>query len=267
MQDIDFLPVQYRRQHVQRQSKPWRIVVVAAFALLLAAGAVGQFRSKRRAEEELAAITPQYDAVVARNDELAKMRQELETLRLDAELFTYLRHPWPRTQLLRALLEPLPEAIELQRLQITREAVQGQTATERRSRSERQAEAEEAEKLPPAQRDLKQLREQFDVTQTVVQISGTTGDSAALHVYVAVLNGAGLFDKAEIDSFDRLDAPGDPRWEFQATLRVHPGYGQPGGPDKPPELASLDDKTLENSLAENQLWAVYERAVYEGAVR
>lgn len=233
MQDVDFLPVKYRQKRVRRQSQPLRVVVVAVFGVLLAVAAFDQQGRKREADTELAKIMPRYDLAVGQNRRLAGLHTRLAPARDAAELFTYLRHPWPRTQLLAALLAPLPEGITLDRLQITRQSPQRQLRPERRRRTENEAQDDDLQKLPAAARDLKRLRDEFDKTPTLVLISGTTGESAAVHGYLGALTGSYLFSKAELDSLESAEDGRAGVLEFSATLTVRPGYGQPGGPDGP----------------------------------
>lgn len=235
MQDIDFLPVHYRQKRVQRQSQPWRVFAVAVFAALLAAAVFNQQGRSRRAETELAAIMPQYDLAVGQNRKLAGLHDKLSPARNTAELSTYLRHPWPRTQLLAAVLAPLPDGISLDQIHVTADTPQNRPRPERRFRAESEPQDDQLDKLPPAARDLIRLRDEFDKTGTVVLLSGTTGESAAVHRYLGELGGSDLFAKAELDS---LDSPEDGRagtLQFRATLTVRPGYGQPDGPTGPGE--------------------------------
>jgi hypothetical protein len=238
MQHIDFLPVQYRQRDVRRQLQPRRIVVVIVFAALLAAAVVSQQDRKRQAEKQLAAIQPQYDLAIRQNRKLAEVWAELDTARNAAELFTYLRHPWPRTQILAALLAPLPEAITLETLQIAPEVSggrrqgsgsRGQAADHQSAISNQQS----LDKLPPAARDLKRLRDEFDNAKTVVTISGITSDSAALYRYLGGLGGTSLFTRANLNSLDSAENEPAGALRFRATLVVRPGYGQPGGPTGP----------------------------------
>ena len=230
MQEIDFLPVQYRQKHVQQRFQPWRIVVVAAFAVLLSTAVFSQHARKTRAEKQLAALIPQYDLAVGQNRKLAELQAQLTPARNTAELFTYLRHPWPRTQLLDALLAPLPEGITIERLQIAGEAPQSPLSPARRASLRDEAEGGRVDKLPPAAGDLKRLRDEFDATTVVVSIAGVTRDSAALHRYLDELGHAKLFTKAELDDLEggKTDPAGGA--VFRARLTVRPGYGQPGGP-------------------------------------
>jgi len=233
MQDLDFLPAQYRQKHAQRQSQPWRIMIALIFAGLLATAAFSQHVHRLHVEEELATITITYDLALSQADKLSELQTELQSARATAELYTYLRHPWPRTQLLAALVAPMPDEVTLGQLHISHEMRQDPVRTDRRSRSKAKAEEEEIEKLPPAVRDLKRLRDQFDKMETLVQISGTTSESAALYRYLSELGNDRLFDKAGLDSIENVEGESGPSLRFDATLIVRPGYGQPHGPSGP----------------------------------
>ncbi|NQU24595.1 MAG: hypothetical protein HQ567_25210 [Candidatus Nealsonbacteria bacterium] len=239
--NIDFLPAQYHERSVRRRSQPWHIVVVAAFVTLLFAAILSQNFQTRRTRDQLAAVTPMYDAAVARQNRLTDMQSQLHTGRTSAELFTYLRHPWPRTQLLAALVAPLPDEVTLDGLTISRAALPdrayGTVAPEPQLTAEQQKQQHDA--LSPAARDLKLLRESVDKMQTVMLVSGTTTDSAVLHRYLGKLSHCRMFAKAEIDwieaGADRTetsDATGGSQ-KFSATMIVRPGYGQPQGPAAP----------------------------------
>jgi Tfp pilus assembly protein PilN len=230
MRDIDFLPVQYRQKHVQRRSQPWRIVVVTVFAVLLSTAVFSQQSRKMRAQAELAAIGPQYDLAVLQDRELANVYKQLNTARSHAELYTYLRYPWPRTQLLTAVLKPLPEEVTIEELKVTRGVSQDRGSSERRSRPETEGGVTALDDLPPAARDLQRLRNECDQTRTVVSISGLTSESAAWHRYLGELGRVRLFTKAEPESLQTADHGPPGTLQFRATLVVRPGYGQPGGP-------------------------------------
>jgi len=235
MHDIDFLPVQYYQQNVRRQSQPWRIVVVVIFVALVGATTLAQHHRRQYVEAELAAVTPPYELAVGQSTRLAGIQVQLQKARRSAELYTYLQHPWPRTQLLVALLAPLPDNIVFEQLQITREKPLSQAPTERRFRPEKVSEEEDLTKLPPAERDLKALREEFDKMQTVIHISGTTAESGSLHRYLGELGKNDLFAKAELNSLESVEHKGGATMRFKATVFVRPGYGQPGGPTRPPK--------------------------------
>jgi hypothetical protein len=247
--DIDFLPSQYRQKHAQRQSRPWQLVVVIVFGLLLGAAALGYRHGRTQVEAELAAITPPYELAVSQNFQLNQMQPQLQKARSTAELLVYLRHPWPRTQLLVALLAPLPEEVVFEQLHIARERPPVQPLADHHPHPEKPLGEEELSKLTPADRDLRHFREECDKMQTVIHLSGTTAESGALHRYLSELGQNSLFAKANLDSLESLEGKGPAAMKFRATLIVRPGYGQPGGP-KRPEKDIKNTKDSKDSLAQ-----------------
>ncbi len=231
MHDIDFLPIEYHQEHAKRQWKLWRALVVAAFGVILIVAAISQYRSHGRAQAELDAILSQHETAVAQSNELAEMQSELKAARTDAELFTSMRFPWPRSRILAALLAPLPEEVTFEKLDISERKSGPRNPAKRLSKAERKAENEELEKLSPAEQDLGKLRGQLASCQTVVTISGTTSESAALHQYLGQLSRENLFWKATLSSIESDDNDPKGTMRFSATVVVRPGYGQPGGPE------------------------------------
>ena len=238
MHDIDFLPAQYRQQNLRRQSQPWRIVVVLAFVALLVGAGYSQQHRHGRVEADLKAIQPQYQEAIQRQERLAEMQTRLFPVRASAELIAFLRHPWPRTQLLAAVVGPLPEEITLEQLDIRQ-------VTETKTFERRDAEKDEKEQasLPPAARDLELLREECNDARTVVVLLGRTRASAAVHEYLSQLAGHALIAKVELESMENVDRGEVGTLEFQATLLVRRGYGQPGGPAAPANPEELAEAT------------------------
>jgi Tfp pilus assembly protein PilN len=175
---------------------------------------------------QLATVNPQYDLARRQTDQLNKLQAELNDAQADAELITYLRHPWPRTRLLEELLRPLPEEITLTSLQIDQqEPAVG-------SRPGRLVPLEDRQKEPAAEQpasvaDLKQLRGERDQARTIITLEGITSDSSALHHYLSQLNDASLFSNAELESFqvEQIEETGKVL-RFVAKLEVEPGRGQ-----------------------------------------
>jgi hypothetical protein len=234
MNEIDFLPFEYRQKHAQRQSQPWQVVASVAIIALVAVAALAQIHRRRAVENELAIISPAYDAAVNQQNRLADMQTRLKAVKAGAELYTYLHHPWPRSQLLAALVTPLPPEITLQQVQIVRQVSTAPASTEIQPLIDKKAEEEARKALPPAERDLLRLRAQLDPMQTAVILTGTATESAILHRYIGELDATDIFDKAELDCFNSLDnSKGGTAIQFRAVLLVQPGYGQPGGPTSP----------------------------------
>jgi hypothetical protein len=234
MHDIDFLPVEYRQRHAQRQSRPWQIVAAVAIIGLVAAAALTQNHRRRKVQDELAIITPAYEAAVNQQSRLADVQARLKTANAAAGLYTYLRHPWPRSQLLTALARRLPKEITLQQVQILREVATASSAAEVRTPVDKKTEEENYKSLPPAERDSSKLRARLDPLQTVVILAGTATESALLHRYIGDLEATDIFDKAELDCVNSVGSgKGSTVLQFRAVLLVQPGYGQPGGPTGP----------------------------------
>ena len=225
MLNIDFLPAEYRQRVRQRQSQLWRIVVAAAMIVLVAAAAITQHCHRRRVRADLAEVTPAYAAAVALQSRLTDVQRQLDQARACAELYTYLRHPWPRTQLLVAIIEPLPDEITLQRVQILREPADARPPVEGKPQEAAIA------SLLPAQRDLAKLRDRMDPTRTIMILTGTAAGSSTLHRYLGELDATEIFESAELKRFESV--AGGRSLRFQVVLGVQPGYGQLGGPAGP----------------------------------
>jgi len=230
MREIEFLPIEYRQKHARRQSQPWQVVVAAAIVGLVGVAATVQYYARRAAQADLAVITPVYESAVDQRAQIEAAQKRLGFAQDMATLYVYLRHPWPRTQLLAALVNPLPETITLQQIQILRE-MPAQSAAAPRKIADRKTEEARLQAMTPAQRDLEKLAAHSDSLHTIVIITGTATEIAALHAYVSELDATDIFNKAELDCFDTLDdGQNGPLVQFRAVLAVQPGYGQPDGP-------------------------------------
>ncbi len=232
MLDIDFLPAQYRRRRASQQATPWRAIVILAFFGLVGVAAFGQFRQHAALRAELEMIEPQYDQAARTSAQLGSLQDELKHARAAAELLTYLRHPWPRTQLLDALLRPLPDQIVLLELEMGTEVPALRRPRDRGRPPGGGDDSQADAALTPAERDLANLREQYDDLRTVIRFTGATDDSAALHRYLGALARAKLFRSAELESIESIDGAGG-AVRFSAVVSVRPGYGLPGGPAGP----------------------------------
>lgn len=243
MKNVDFLPACYREKSAHRKTQAWRGIVVAAFAALLAAGWLGQLEIRSLVQTQLDDVRRQYDHVTEQGKKIAALQNELREARAEAELLTYLRHPWPRTQLLAAIAAPLTDAITLRKLTLHQdEAVAspfgGLAANNMAAPAGSAADAKAAEAaLPSAERTLKKLRAALDEAPLTVTLEGVSRDSASLHVYIGKLAESDWFSEAELRSVDRLANEEQAALRFVARLVVRPGYGHPKHPPLKPELA------------------------------
>lgn len=228
MHSIDFLPVGYRQSHARRRAQPWQVIVVALFATLIGGSATGQWYAGRHTAGELAAIEPLYARALAQTAELQKLQGDLELARASADLYAYLRHPWPRTRIVDALLAPLPECIAFEELEVSQERLANATTTV--APVDPMALERELTILPPARRDLRKFQEEFDARQTVVSLSGSTDEISTLHAYLGKLAGAGLFSRVGLPQIESSNDKASHRLRFNVRMIVCPGYGQARGP-------------------------------------
>jgi hypothetical protein len=239
--DIDFLPPQYRQRSARRYGRYGRIGAVVACAAMVLLAALGQHRHRQRLLTELTAMEPLVAQVLNQRQELGRLHAQLSTVNALAELYTYLHHPWPRSQLLMAVVAPLPEGVRFEQLHVARELFRTTSLSgEMRHKPERPRE-EEIAKLSPAERDLKRLREELDKTRTVIRIWGTTSDVSTLHEYLGTLAKNELFFKVDLESLEAAERT-DGLAKFRALLVVRPGYGQPDGPTAPAPAPHQTDK-------------------------
>ncbi len=242
MTNIDFLPQRYREKTAIQKTKAWGLVVVALFGSTIAGASVYQHMLRQKVEEQLASVDPLHAAAQARMARLTQLQQKLDRVNASDRFYTYLRHPWPQTQLLAAVVGPLPETITLTELRIVREAPDRVT----RPRGEQAANTQQQESaapLLPADRDLKQLREEQGDRQTVIHISGVTREAADLHKYLAALGASPLIAKTQLHNIESLESAQQANAsQFKAQAVVRPGYGQKGGPESPPNVLATAAK-------------------------
>jgi Tfp pilus assembly protein PilN len=205
MKQIDFLPPRYRERRSAHKSHLWRLLVLVAFGAAVGAAAVGQHFLKRSAAAQVEAVDLAHALALAKNSQFSTLERELAEVRAGAQLYAYLKHPWPRTQILLALAEPLPPELTLTEITVSRESLDEQQRSET-GRQRRRRESEEAEAgLLPWERDLARLREEYDKRRTVVRITGRTSSIDRLNEYLARLSASPLVAQAELSSLESAD--------------------------------------------------------------
>ena len=232
MTNIDFLPARYHERSAQHKTNVWRLAVLAIFTALVGFAAVGQVAVRRQAEAQLVAVGKQYDEVTSANGRLAELQIEFRAARANAEIVTYLRHPWPRTQILAIVAGALPEGVTLTKSTIHQpEATVLQLPTANVQGPEQAANAAAEAAKPAADRDLRRLRQAFDAEPVIVTLEGTSRDEPSLHDYVCTLAQADLFSNVDLRSVERLRDEKATGFGFNVRLALRPGYGQPEGPE------------------------------------
>lgn len=219
-QVIDFLPEEYRRRHRGRRVQAWSLIVAGAVGVLVAATSAAQYYHRRQAQQRLAAVLPHYEQCLTRQQSLEAIRKDIERERSEANLYAWLGNCWARSGLLAAATRGLPESIQFEQVQILDEGdrTAGSVA------SAKPADPKALAALKPAQRDLRRLREEAARTRTVLRITGTAADVAALHRYLGELGGSALFARAEVESFERIQGGKRDASRFRAVLLVRPEH-------------------------------------------
>lgn len=234
---VDFLPASYREEGHQQRTQGWRIAVLLIIGGCLVGATIYQERLYRLAARELNEVSAQHTKTISLTSELANLETKLNQARSEAELLTYLRHPWPRTRILASVLSQLPEAITLTELHIAREMPPAAPVQPSPPPTDPKA----AVKVPLAtESDLTKLREERDPAFWVVSVQGTTTEAAALHEFLGCLARESIFTKVDLGSIS--SSPTTPgASQFTARLVIRPGYGQPHGPKVAAALAGMPD--------------------------
>ncbi|HZN35084.1 MAG TPA: hypothetical protein VFB80_14745 [Pirellulaceae bacterium] len=234
MKNIDFLPDIYRQRAALRKARIWWCAVVVLFGGAISSAFTAQVWLRVSLKRQLAALEESFLSSQTQVRELANLQAQIAKSAHEASLFTYLQHPWPRTQLLAQVVRPLPKSIRLTQIHVSDEELPRDAP--HAAPLHRGPETEPAAKPQPAEDDLAKLQQEMDFKATIVQLQGFTPEAADLHEYVALLNGSSLIAAAQIKSLESDSTHDPPRTRFTLRLIVHPGYGQRGseGPPAPP---------------------------------
>lgn len=244
MKELDFLPAAYRERNAVHKARLCQIAMIVSFGAITTLAACFQFALHQSAKRELASITKQHEDALSKTTLLAALRSDVDRNRQFAELYTYLKYPWPRTQMLAEITRNLPPQVTLRELTIVEEApkTNGRSGVIAVEVAKQQATGD-----TPAKEDLDLIRRQQDRTRSEIQISGTTTDSGALHLFVMALNGTPLFASAKLHSMEAVAGSAQAQANFFIRLTVRPGYGQPGGPQAPSAIATAKQRSHDRS--------------------
>lgn len=225
MSEIDFLPDDYRELLGERQARRWRKVFVMVVLAVMPSAVLVQHRTKQQVQARLDLAREALQLQAAQSSRIAQLEGLQRHVSSQAELLTFLRHPWPRTRLLRALLDPLPESLRLDKVNI--EA--GTTAATISSGAEQVVSPEMAPTNSSAAegeaQDLEQLRTDVESRRWHLVISGTTTDAAALHAYLDDVAGSGLLEDARLDGVDAQSDREGHEMRFSARFLIRSALG------------------------------------------
>jgi Tfp pilus assembly protein PilN len=226
--EIDFLPASYRQRGVQRRAYAWRVVAALAIVGFLGATTLWLRDHHTAVLARLSEIDAQFAEAAKKNARLATVTAQLQAETKTAELLTFLRHRWPRTQILSAILEPLPAGIVLTELRTGHDPV---VAAATSAISLPQTESEPTDRPSRRSTDLRRLLKESAQQQAFVFLTGQASDAATLHEYLARLGNISLFSSVDLKSLEHepvrggLDAATG-AIRFTARLIVRVGHGQ-----------------------------------------
>ena len=227
MKNIDFLPERYHERDLKRKAAIWQYSLLIGFGGMLLAATIGQLAIKRSLEASLAELKPSRIDTNVKRERSQLLRQQLDSAEQSAALYTYLRHPWPRTQLIASITDLLPESVFLDEVELVEQAPQ-------RSAFAGDGAADEFGGPTPAAADLARLRHGHDAGRLVIRIRGSVDDTAALNEYVGRLGGVALFRGVSLSSLQSRASRGELAGSsFELNAVVRPGHGQPDGPNGP----------------------------------
>lgn len=239
---LDFLPASYRQQTARRRDRRWRAVIFVGGVLLLSGAWLYRVLDRRAAQRNYDILSAPHQTAVLHENAWKAAKDRLTRANREADLITYLRHPWMTSQTLAAVAGSMPDTMRLTELKIVRETVGNRESAAPQARGPAAPPDKAESQTPDPQSDLARLREEYDNQRVVVLLSGEAVDGAAPYDYVRRLAASDLFVQAEVTSLQRETSAArnsTPLSQFQARAVVRPGIGQPGSSDvdSKPQLA------------------------------
>lgn len=258
MKNIDFLPARYREGYAKRTAVVTRWTIVLGIALIITPLAIYQYFIHAAVVHQFVLVEPEFMQAQEKSQYLARLEQDLAHVRGEAALLAWLSHPWPRSQVLKQVHEPLPQSVRLTGIRLYSEpkSLAGATASVGRSRAARrssEAETDPADEARPAhEKDLMRLLDQVTQNDTIVTITGVTVSTTELHTYVAMLRTSGMFDKSELRSMETQPGQENTKAQtFEVRLVLASGHAlsrsKKSNPEPPAPVAAAatqDDAQL-----------------------
>jgi hypothetical protein len=248
MQTIDFLPEHYRERRKQRRVRWWWALIVCMFGGIVAVTASLQWLNVQRIKRELQLLETQCAAFRQLDQQLLEIETKVSALSHSANLYTFLKHPWPKTQVLAAIAKPLPQELQLSSVRITESLV----AKPIKPASPESQVAEPPPAPHPAVADLRQLHDAHESQRLVVVVEGSAKEVEALHSYLESLARHPLIAEARLNSMETRKFETHSLVVFQLQLTITAGHGLSDGPagalspafTQPAETASRAEEAL-----------------------
>jgi hypothetical protein len=230
MKNIDFLPARYHERYAARAAIVKRWTIVLGISIVITPLAVYQLLAHHRVCNRFVLVEPEYKKAQDKSKRLDDLRKKLELVKGEAALLAWLRHPWPRSQVLAHVHGPLPQSMRLTSIKLNSEPKFAGANAPGRPRARRPGEGQQPgaeDTRPSAEKDLQYLLELVGQNERVVTLNGVTLNSTELHAYVAQLNASRLFGKSELRSLETAPGQETATQNFEIRLVLDAGHSLP----------------------------------------
>jgi hypothetical protein len=228
MHTIDFLPEHYRERRKQGRVRWWWALVVCLFGGVVVLTSSLQWVNVHRIKVELARLEMQVAVARQLDQQLLDLEAKVTAVSHHSNLYTFLQHPWPRTQILAAVVQPLPAELQLSSIRIAETLIARPVAT-----AAPEAGQEAAPPPHAAVADLQQLHDTHEAQRVVVILDGTTQEVEHLHKYLDALGQHPLIAEARLNTLETRKLETHSLVVFQLQLTVKSGHGLSDGPPGP----------------------------------
>ncbi|MHC2066832.1 hypothetical protein ACYFX5_05135 [Bremerella sp. T1] len=217
--EIEFLPKKYREKRKRDTSHISRLLLLVVVAAGMSVMLLYQLASLHSVNHQLAEVEEHHERVSKLMQEVELKRIEVAQKRHHANLLTFLDHPFPKSQVIATIANPLPVEITITRIQLATPISQvknSRPATEK---------GKAAPQGHPMELDLKQLLGETSQRRCVIELEGTTDDTSCLYTFLAELHQADIVESAKIESIDpQVKADGREFSNFTAHIKIKRGH-------------------------------------------
>ena len=241
MKEIDFLPSRYRENDARRRAGLWRFVLVLLLGGAVTAASLGQFAYKAKVKAQLLDIQPLLAQAHAMEANSAQLKTELSKASQTAKLYAIVQTPWPKTQVIAAIVAPLNESIIVREIHHSRQGMQNSSRRDPMFEFQLGPSDDTNQTTSDTETDLAAIKAQLYQSRDVIKIVGETNNQAVLHNFLEKLDESPLFETVELIEVDTITSQdSQPRLQFTASIVVL----RPIGTEKSPATANMDsDKT------------------------
>ncbi|MEW4451309.1 hypothetical protein AB1L30_01360 [Bremerella sp. JC817] len=219
LHEIEFLPKKYREKRTRSSSNISRLVLAAVVVGVMVTVVIFQLAKLHTLNVQVASLDKQHERISQLMQEVDRKRAEVTALRHHANLLAFMDHPYPKSQVIASITNPLPADIVLTRIQLTTQ--QTGPPVVRGAKEKGSVEP----KGDPLKGDLEKLITELRNERCSIELEGTTRDSSLLYQFLADLHQSEVVESAKIESIDPQQNPdGSESSTFTAHVRIKRGH-------------------------------------------